>query len=316
MNTLPTRKLPTTAIELSELTMGTWGLGAESYGRVFPEQRAHTLTRALDLGVRSFDMAPCWGDDGLAERAVAEAVGSRRDQVTYITRAGKTRNEHGLASAFSATELRSSCEGSLQRLGTDRIDVWLLHNPSEAELRSEEVRATAESLVSEGKVRVWGASVCQEEDARAALEVGAQVLCLPFNLLTPRAFWDIEADCRARNVGVLARSLLMYGMLAGRFGPKKRFGPDDHRARRWSPEALAERVRQTNELRDYLLDGPALNVTALALRFVLAHDTVSSAVVGPRTAGQLESLITCVEGEGPALPSAQLELLRTKLRAD
>jgi aryl-alcohol dehydrogenase-like predicted oxidoreductase len=117
-------------------------------------------------------------------------------------------------------------------------------------------------------------------------------------------------------VGVIARSVLMYGMLAGRFGPKKRFGPDDHRARRWSPEALAERVRQTNELRDYLHNGPALNVTALALRFVLAHEAVSSAIVGPRTAGQLEGLITSIEGEGPALPGAQLELLRAKLRAD
>jgi aryl-alcohol dehydrogenase-like predicted oxidoreductase len=315
MHTLPSRKLPGTAIALSELTVGTWGLCAESYGRVFPEQRNHALSRALSLGVRSFDMAPCWGDDGLAERAVASAVGSQRDEVTYITRAGKLRGEHGLASAFSAAELRAACEGSLRRLGTDRIDVWLLHNPSEAELRSEELRSAAEALISEGKVRAWGASVCHEEDARAALEVGAQVLCIPFSLLSPRGFWDVEAACRARGVGVLARSVLMYGMLAGRFGPKKRFGPDDHRARRWSPEALAARVHQTNELRDYLHNGPALNVGALALRFVLAHDAVCSAIVGPRTAGQLEGLITHIEGEPPALPPEQLELLRTKLRS-
>jgi aryl-alcohol dehydrogenase-like predicted oxidoreductase len=316
MNTLPMRTLPGAAIALSELTMGTWGLCAESYGRVFPEQRAHTLTRALSLGVRSFDMAPCWGDDGLAERAVAEAVGTQRDEVTYITRAGKVRGEHGLTSAFSAAELRAACEASLRRLRTDRIDVWLLHNPSEAELRNEEVRGCVEALVTEGKVRAWGASVGQEEDARAALEVGARVLCMPFNLLAPRGFWDVEAACRAQQVGVLARSVLMYGMLAGRFGPKKRFGPDDHRARRWSPEALSERVRQTNELRDYLHNGPALNVGALALRFVLAHDTVCSAIVGPRSSGQLEGLITHIEGERPALPAAQLELLRTKLRSD
>lgn len=316
MNTLPMRQLPGAPIALSELTMGTWGLCAETYGRVFPEQRAHTLARALELGVRSFDMAPCWGDDGLAERSVAEAVGARRQEVTYITRAGKRRSEHGLASAFSSAELRAACEASLRRLATDRIDVWLLHNPSEAELRSEELRSCAEALISEGKVRAWGASVCHEEDARAALEVGAQVLCMPFNLLSPRSFWDVEAACRARQVGVLARSVLMYGMLAGRFGPKKRFGPDDHRARRWSPEALAERVRQTNELRDYLHNGPALNVGALALRFVLAHDAICSAIVGPRSAGQLEGLITHVEGEPPALPPEQLELLRTKLRAD
>jgi aryl-alcohol dehydrogenase-like predicted oxidoreductase len=315
MHALKTRTLPNSSVALSELTVGTWGLCEGSYGRVFPEQRAHTLARALSLGVRSFDMAPCWGEDGLSERAVAEAVGNRRGEVSYITRAGKLRHAHGLVSAFSAAGLRASCEQSLQRLATDHIDVWLLHNPSEAELRSEEVRSCAEALVSEGKVRLWGASVCHAEEARAALEVGAQVLCLPFSLLTPHMFWAIESACRAQRVGVIARSVLLYGLLSGRFAPKKRFAPDDHRARRWSPEALAERVRQTNELREHLAGSPAPSVCALAQRFVLAHDTVGCAVVGPRTAGQLEGLITNIEGEGPALPAAQLELLRTRLRS-
>jgi aryl-alcohol dehydrogenase-like predicted oxidoreductase len=313
MTSLLTRKLAARDTALTELTLGTWGLCGDAYGRVYPEQRKHTLLRALELGIKSFDMAPVWGADGLSESAVAEAAGNRRPELVYITRAGKQRGDFGLESDFSKEGLRASCEASLGRLATDYIDVFLLHNPSEAELRAEEVRATLESLQSEGKIRLWGASVSGEEDARAALEIGAQVLCLPFNLLSPNMFWDIEALCSAQNVAVLARSVLMYGMLAAQFGAQKRFAADDHRAQRWSHDALKERVRQTNELRDHLYGGPSLSVLSLALRFVLAHDNVSSAVIGARTPTQVETLINAIEGERPTLPDNQRSWLRSKV---
>lgn len=313
--TLLTRKLPGTDLSFSELTLGTWGLCADAYGRVEPELRDKTLNHALALGVRSFDMAPCWGDDGLSERLVAKAVGGRRDEVVYITRAGKIPHDTGLESDFSPEGLRSACEASLGRLGTDRIDVWLLHNPSEAELRHEETRETAMALQTEGKVRAWGASVCTEEEARAALSVGAQVVCVPFNLLTPHVFWDLEATASAQNVGVLARSTLLYGMLSGRFGPGKRFGPTDHRAQRWLPDALKERVRQTHELRDHHVGASAPTLLSLALRFVLAHDAVTSAVLGPRSPEQLETAVSVLSGERPLLSDPQRALLRNRLLA-
>jgi aryl-alcohol dehydrogenase-like predicted oxidoreductase len=112
---------------------------------------------------------------------------------------------------------------------------------------------------------------------------------------------------------VLARSVLMYGMLAAHFGAQKRFAADDHRAQRWSFDAIKERVRQTNELRDHLHGGPALSVLALALRFVLSHEAVTSAVIGPRTATQAETLVNAIEGERPTLPDAQRVMLKAKL---
>lgn len=315
MSTLLTRKLANTGIELGELAVGTWGLCADSYGKVFDEQRTHTLARALEQGVRTFDMAPCWGADGLSERAVALAVGERRAECTYITRAGKVPHELGLISDFSAEGLRNSCEASLKRLDTDRIDVWLLHNPSEAELRSEEVRSTCEALQIAGKVRAWGASVASLEDALSALDVGAQVLCVPFSLLQPRILWDLESVCSSRNVALIGRSVLMYGMLAGRFAPQKRFSVDDHRNQRWSPEALTERVRQAGELRQVFTEAPPRTLAALSLRFALAHDALSCAIIGPRTPGQVESAVTALDGSRPLLSTAQLELVRRKLLA-
>jgi len=315
MSTLLTRKLANTDIELAELAMGTWGLCADSYGKVFDEQRTHTLARAVEQGVRTFDMAPCWGADGLSERAVALAIGDKRAECTYITRAGKVAHELGLVSDFSAEGLRSSCEQSLKRLNTDRIDVWLLHNPSEAELRSEEVRGTCAALQTEGKIRAWGASVASLEDGLTALDVGAQVLCAPFSLMQPRIVWDLESACSSRNVALIARSVLMHGMLAGRFATSKRFSTDDHRTQRWSPEALSERVRQAGELRQVFTEAPPRTLAALSLRFVLAHEAIGCAIMGPRTPGQVESAVTALEGARPLLSASQLELLRRKLLA-
>src|SRR5262245_26999628 len=108
---LATRKLGNTGLTLSVLGMGTWGLCAESYGKVLPELRARTLSSAIDQGLSVFDMAPLWGRDGASEREVKEAVGQRRDAMTYITRTGVAVSESGVELKFDAAFLRSQCEG-------------------------------------------------------------------------------------------------------------------------------------------------------------------------------------------------------------
>ena len=306
------RKLGNTGLEVSELTLGTWGLCAESYGPVFPEQREQTIARAIDAGITTFDMAPSWGPEGLSERAVAAGVGAAREQVVYVTRAGVTAAGSGPELAFSAAQLRESCEQSLGRLHTDRIDVWLLHNPSEDQLRSEEVVGTAEALTTEGKIRAWGAAVTHLEAARAAIEVGAQVLSLPYNLMSPNLWSALEHECTARNVAVFAHSVLLYGLLSGRYGPKKRFSAGDHRAHRWSREALEERVRLVGTRRA-LVRPQTLTLAAFSLRFVLSHPEIASTVIGPRTPGQVDAACLALDPTGTYLSRDELSTLRAQL---
>jgi aryl-alcohol dehydrogenase-like predicted oxidoreductase len=305
---LKTRRLGRTGLSLTELGIGTWGLCAESYGRVFPEQRTRTLVRAFEQGLRVFDMAPFWGPDGLSERAVVEAIGDKRADSIYITRAGYRPEEHGLIKDYSATALREQCEASLKRLGTDHIDIWLLHEPAEGDLKREEVRDVVHALQKAGKVRAFGVATADAHVAREALDADAGVLCLPFHLLRPQLVWDLCAEAEARGVGILARNVLFYGLLAGRWNAKKRFTPDDHRAQRFSPEALQERVQQAQDLR-FLVHGPVLSMAAAAQRFVLAHDAVSSLLIGPRTPGQVEASVHAISGE-PMLAEEDLARLR------
>jgi aryl-alcohol dehydrogenase-like predicted oxidoreductase len=311
--TLKSRPLGNTGLSLSALTMGTWGLCADSYGPIFPEQRSATLSRAVDQGITTFDMAPTWGDDGESERAVAAAVGTRRDEMIYITRVGRVAGPEGLVSAFEPAALRAQCEASLARLGTDRIDILLLQHPSiDQHLREDAVRETMVALKSEGKIRSWGASVSHVDDARAALVTGSEVLCMPFNMLQPDMVWDIGSECRERGIGILARSVLLHGLLSGRWGERKRFTADDHRMHRWSADALAARVRQAIEFKDRLhVNIPSM--ATLALHFALAHDDVSSAVFGPRTPAQVVAATEAVQSE-VTLSSTDLQFIYNSIR--
>jgi aryl-alcohol dehydrogenase-like predicted oxidoreductase len=302
--TLKTRKLGKTGIDLTELALGSWGLCAESYGKVFAEQRVRTFARAIEQGIRTFDMAPTWGEDGASEREVAAAVADKRDEMVYITRGGLAQGEYGLEYDFSREGLTACCERSLKRLGTERIDVWLLHEPREGDLRRDEVQSAVEALKQAGKIRAWGATVSHVDEARAALGVGVDVLSLPFSVLRQELMRDIADDAGARGVGILARSVLLHGALAGRWSTKKKFLDDDHRKERWSGEALAERVQQVTDLR-FMVHDNVLSLASAALRFVLAHEVVSCAVVGPRTPGQVEASVQSLAGE-PYLPPQDL----------
>lgn len=307
---LEVRPLGHTGLSTSSLAVGTWGLCAQTYGNVFGDQATRTLERAVAVGITTFDLAPTWGD-GAAETLAAQAVGDKRDEVLYVTRAGRVCGEHGLHEAFEPDALREQCEQSLQRLKTDRIDVWLLHGPDEACLERQPVRDCAEALVKEGKVRAWGASVSDLATAKAAIDAGAQVLCVPFSLAQPQLLWDLRPLVTQYNVGVMARSTLQHGLLSGRWTAGRRFGPQDHRTQRWSPEALAARVQHVNALR-YLVRGNVLSMTAAALRFALAEQVVGCAVLGPRTPGHVEAALHAVRNP-PYLPDEDLERLRREL---
>jgi aryl-alcohol dehydrogenase-like predicted oxidoreductase len=303
------RSLGKTGIEVSLLTCGTWGLCTEAYGNTFPEQRARTLERAVARGLTTFDMAPVWGEEGEAERSVAAAVGERRSGCVYVTRAGQVQGEHGHTAAFEEESLRAQCEASLQRLATDHIDVWLLHNPVEGHLRQEGVLRTAENLVTEGKVRAWGASVSHVDTVRAALAAGAQVICVPYHVLAQETFDSVADDCAARGVGILVRSVLFHGLLSGAYTPGRRFPIPDHRTARFSHEALSERLKQIAALRP-LTRPPALTFTALALRFAVQSPAVGSAIFGPRTPSQVDSAVDAFAGDGALLEDATLNALR------
>ena len=297
---MDSRILGKTGLRLSELSLGTWGLAADAYGRVSDELFRSTVRSALEHGVTSFDMAPLWGD-GRSEKIVAEVAHERRDELQYVTRAGARWVDGQVHHRFDMDSLVVDCEDSLTRLRTDRIDLLLLHAPSDDVYRREDFGKAIDRLLEDGKILAWGASVTTSEQASAAIAAGAQAIALPHNIIAGDALHEVQTALQDAGVGVLATSPLCYGLLAGRWNERRTFALDDHRGARWSASVLVERIRTVNMLR-FLVHDEVRTMVGASLGFVLANPVVTSAVLGMRRPDQVESGVREL-GQPPYLPS-------------
>lgn len=188
------------------LGQGTWGMGEDRFQR---QQEVRALRHGLDLGLTLIDTAEMYGEGG-AEEVVGEAIGGRREAVFLVSKV----YPHNA----SAEGTVAACERSLKRLGTDRLDLYLLHWRGRYPLA--ETVAAFEQLRAEGKIRHWGVS---NLDAAAMAELWAapggdrcatdQVL---YNPCRRGVEWDLLPWCRERGIPVMAYSPVEQGRLPTR----------------------------------------------------------------------------------------------------
>lgn len=307
-----TRPLGKTGISISELTLGTWGLSGDGYGPVDPTERDRTVDRALELGIDAFDTADVYGR-GAMETALGERLSAAGKKTYVITKIGTMRTPLGSAKRFEPKSLREAVAQCGERLRRPVLDFVLLHNPSMVTMTRGEAAETMKELVSAGTVGAWGVSAGTEEVGRAAMLAGAKVIELAYNVFFSRDLHHLAADLSIAGTAILARSTLAYGLLAGHFTKTRKFPEGDHRASRWSDDELATRVDQLDALRPFVV-GEVPSLRAAALRFVLANELVSSAVIGPRSVPQLEQLVHEVGSGPPYLPESALSQLSAELQ--
>lgn len=289
---LPTRRLGATEVEVTEIIHGTWWTSG-AFGAVSDEHIRATLEAGWKRGVRAFDVAPLWG---ASEAIVGELFAERRDELTFITRAGVTLGpDQQVEQRYDSASLEADLERSIARLG--KVDVWLIHDPSpEAFEQKERLFELARAKKEAGLIRAWGVSTARPEIASAALEGEPDVLALPMNVLHRQLYETISGGLEiAETTSVLARSPLQHGLLSGRWTEYRTFPGDDHRASRWAASALSTRVRAVNQLRN--LTGDEIpSVAALALRWVLSQSHVAGAILGARAANQLKNIGPLIDG--------------------
>jgi len=290
-----TRPLGKTGLRVSEMALGTWGLSGDGYGPVPEAEQEKVLERALEMGFSCIDTADAYGG-GHMEQLVGRAVGDRTD-VVLVTKGGTDRTTSPPRKRFDGPFLRESLERSLRRLGRDCVDVYLLHNPSAHTLRGGEAVDTLQTLKAEGKLAHWGVSVGDTEVGREALRCQAEVIELAYSLVNGSDMHRLAGEVIVAGAGVLARSTLAHGLLAGDWASDREFAEGDHRAQRWTRPELERRIVQVAAMR-FLVHGDVRTMRAAAIRYVLANRIVSAAVLGPRSVTQLEDLVREV-GMGP-----------------
>ncbi len=202
MTAIPSTPLPD-GTGVPVFGMGTWHMG-ESASRQAGEVAA--LRRGLELGITLIDTAEMYGSGG-AERVVGEAIAGQRDATYLVSKV--------LPSNASHQRTIRACEASLQRLGTDRLDLYLLHWRGGTPLE-ETVRAF-EDLVAAGKILRWGVSNFDLEDMAelADLSAGCAVNQVLYNLTRRGIEHDLLPYQQQRSIPVMAYSPIEQGLLAG-----------------------------------------------------------------------------------------------------
>jgi aryl-alcohol dehydrogenase-like predicted oxidoreductase len=296
---------------LGGLTVSALGLGcmgmSQSYGPADEEESARTLHRALDLGVLFLDTADIYGD-GHNEKLIGRVLGERRDDFVLATKFGNRRDAEGNRFVDNRPEwIREACDASLQRLGTDFIDLYYMHRRDPDVPIEESVGAMGE-LVQAGKVRHLGLSEVSAETLRAAAGVHAiAALQSEWSLFTRGLETEIVPAARELGIGIVPYSPLGRGMIAGALTSPDSLSADDFRKGhpRWSGENLERNLALVARVRE-LAEQAACTPVQLALAWLLHQGEDVVPIPGTKRVKYLEE---DVDAAGIALADDVLRAL-------
>ncbi len=297
------RPLGGTGVQVSPLCLGAMMFGA--WGETDHEAAIRIIHRALDGGINFIDTADVYSR-GESEEIVGKALsGGRRENVVLATKFHGTMGEDSNQAGNSRRWIVHEVEASLRRLKTDWIDLYQVHR-WDPWTDHEETLGALSDLVAQGKVRYVGSSTYPAKEIVRAQWVARErhlqrYVCEqpPYSILARGIEADVLPACADFGMGVIAWSPLAGGWLSGRW----RKGAEDLTSRRSAliPQRydLAVPANQAKlEAADALArlaDEAGLSLIHVALAFVTRHPAVTAAIIGPRTAEQLESQLGAAE---------------------
>tara|TARA_R110000787_G_scaffold285461_6_gene401300 strand:+ start:43977 stop:44936 length:960 start_codon:yes stop_codon:yes gene_type:complete len=305
------RPLGKTGITVSEIGFGAWGIGGWkpgqlSYGLTDDAVSLAALDRAIELGITFFDTSSLYGM-GHSETLIGKALANRRDKVVIATKAGHVDHHN---TDYSPDALWRSLEASLVRLQTDYVDVLQLHGPEIEVLRDDPaIIRCLEQMQDQGMIRTYGLSANSPALAHAAVrEFGFPVIQANFNMLDIRAIeCGLFGIAQEQGVGLIARTPLNFGFLAGNILPDAIFSEQDHRSR-----FNGEQVQRWASLARIMLDIAKANTVEssvqTALRFCLSPPEVSVVIPGIMTPEEAETNAAAAD-QGPLLPEVYEKII-------
>jgi aryl-alcohol dehydrogenase-like predicted oxidoreductase len=284
------RKLGHGGLTVSAMGLGCMGM-SEFYGQRDDTESLATIHRALELGITLLDTSDIYGPH-TNEELVGKAIRGRRDQVVIATKFGIVRDAaNPNVRGFNGRPeyVRQSCEGSLQRLGIDMIDLYYQHRVDPNTPIEETVGAMAQ-LVKEGKVRYLGLSEASLNTLRRAVKVHPiAALQTEYSLWTRDPEDELLATCRELGIGFVAYSPLGRGFLTGRFARFEDLPADDYR--RNTPRFQGENFQKNLDLVrrvEEIAKEKGCKPSQLALAWVLAQGNDIVPIPGTKQRKYLE----------------------------
>ena len=293
-----TRKLGITGLEVTVIGFGGMTIGG-AFGPVDDAESLRALHAAVDAGMNFIDTSNAYGE-GRSESLIGKFLHERRDRdgILVFTKGGN--NMVTRVRNFEPGHIAECLEGSLERLGREPIDLYMLHNPSVENMSAEDSYALLEKAKADGKIRHWGVSVNTVPECELAVSQGrAATFQMEYNVINQSAA-DAFAAAKSAGVGVISRVPLNRGFLSGRFDESSRFADDDTRKRSLTPENL-RKFQGSLSLVKAAAEELGVNPAEIAIRFCASNPNVSCVIPGVRTVEQAEQNAAAAEALPPEI---------------
>jgi aryl-alcohol dehydrogenase-like predicted oxidoreductase len=284
------RNLGKSPLKVSTLCLGTM-MFADQTDRA---EAKNIVAHAHEHGVNFIDTADVYST-GKSEAMVGDLLDGARNHWVLATKVGNKMSERPNESQYSRSWVQRECDASLQRLGTDHIDLYYLHRDFNGMDLEEPLRAI-EALLRAGKIRYWGLSnfrgwrIAEAVHMARAINMPAPVVCQPYyNLLNRQPEVEVLPACLHHGIGVVPYSPIARGVLAGKYTPGAK-PAEGTRAGRGDKRMLESEFREESLAIAQTLkahcDSKGVSLAHFASAWVLAHRAVSAVIAGPRTLAQ------------------------------
>lgn len=302
-----TRPLGNSDLQITAIGFGAWAIGGGdwkfSWGPQDDNESIGAIQHALDLGINWIDTAAIYGL-GHSEKVVARALKGRLKKPYIFTKCSllwdenTNANRQEVGHSLKRDSIRKELENSLRRLQVDTIDLYQIHWPNPEE-EVEEGWETLARLKEEGKVRWIGVSnfsVAQLERITKIAPITS--LQPPYSMLNRHVEEEILPYCRQHNIGVINYSPMLSGMLTGAMSKERmaKLPPDDWRRNnvRFQEPHLSRNLRVADLLKEI---GKPHGRTAgeVAIAWTLRNPAITAAIVGARSARQVDGVIGALD---------------------
>lgn len=301
------RKLGRSGIKVSEIGFGAWTIGLDWWGKKIDDDEAiRMLKRAYDLGINFYETADMYGN-GKSEKIVSQAFKDMRDEVVYSTKWGYDMYDaiqighNELPQKHNPEFLKYALQQSLNRLQTDYIDVYSLHNPKMDAIKNDSLFISLDKLVQSTKIKshgvALGPAIGWKDEGLLAIEK-RNITCLQtvYNVLEQdpgRAFLNAVRK-NNNDVGIMVRVPDASGVLTGKVNEKTAFDKNDHRSNR-KKEWILEAMQKVEKMKP-IANARGWSISQLAIKFILSQKEISIVLPTVIDVGEIESFAEMADG--------------------
>jgi aryl-alcohol dehydrogenase-like predicted oxidoreductase len=300
------RTLGNSAIKVSEIGFGAWTIGLDWWGKKIDDNEAiRMLKRAYDLGINFYETADIYGK-GKSEKLIAQAFKDMREEVVYSTKWGydmynvEQVGHKELPQKHNSEFLQFALSQSLERLHTDHVDVYSLHNPKMDAIRNDELFAALDERVKKGSIRshgvALGPAIGWNDEGIEAIEK-RNIACLQtvYNILEQDPGRDFMRAAERHNVGIMVRVPDASGLLTGKVTADTKFDVNDHRSFR-KHEFILEAMQKIEKMKP-IASSKGWNITELAIKFILSQRQISVVLPTMISTDEIEMFAALSDGK-------------------